>query len=132
MNAGLQPEAAVAPAAAAGLQPASSMSLARRRGWAAGKSWLECWPPAMSPAALVRNYFQYSCPIYSQSIRRPVALLRLTARRYRDGLGHDEELRARTAGVRLPRQGPHSEPSFRTDPSVCPIMLRHRYRWGTD
>ena len=41
--------------------------------------------------------------------------------------GWDEELRARTAGVRLPRPG-HSESSFRTDPSVCPIMLRHRYR----
>ena len=41
--------------------------------------------------------------------------------------GWDEELRARTAGVRLPRQG-HSESSSRTDPSVCPIMLRHRYR----
>ena len=25
----------------------------------------------------------------------------------------------------------HSESSFRTDPSVCPIMLRHRYRWST-
>ena len=39
------------------------------------------------------------------------------------------ELRARTvtAGVRLPRPG-HSESSFRMDPSVCPIMLRHRYR----
>ena len=41
--------------------------------------------------------------------------------------GWDEELQARTAGVRLPRPG-HSESSFRTDPSVCPIMLRHRYR----
>ena len=40
--------------------------------------------------------------------------------------GWDEELRARTAGVRLPLPG-HSESSFRTDPSVCPIMLRHRY-----
>ena len=41
--------------------------------------------------------------------------------------GWDEELRARTAGVRLPRPG-HSESLFRTDPSVCPIMLRT----GTD
>ena len=40
--------------------------------------------------------------------------------------GWDEELRARTAGVRLPLPG-HSESSFRTDPSVCPIMLLHRY-----
>ena len=38
--------------------------------------------------------------------------------------GWDEELRARTAGVRLPRPG-HSESSFRTDPFVCPIMLCH-------
>ena len=50
---------------------------------------------------------------------RPAALPKAT--------GWDEELLARTAGVRLPRQG-HSESSFRTDPSVCPIMLRHRYR----
>ena len=28
--------------------------------------------------------------------------------------------------VRLPLQG-HSESSFRTDPSVCPITLLHRY-----
>ena len=41
--------------------------------------------------------------------------------------GWGEELRARTAGVRLPRPG-RSESSFRTDPSVCPVMLRHRYR----
>ena len=41
--------------------------------------------------------------------------------------GWDEELRARTASVRLPRPG-HSESSFSTDPFVCPIMLRHRYR----
>ena len=43
----------------------------------------------------------------------------------------DEELRARTVGVRLPRPG-RSESSFRTDPSVCPVMLRHRYRYGTE
>ena len=41
--------------------------------------------------------------------------------------GWDEEPRARTASVRLPRPG-RSESSFRTDPSVCPVMLRHRYR----
>ena len=41
--------------------------------------------------------------------------------------GWDEELRARIAGVRLPRPG-NSESSFRTGPSVCLIMLRHRYR----
>ena len=29
--------------------------------------------------------------------------------------------------LRLPRPW-HSESSFRTDPSVCPIMLRHRHR----
>ena len=32
-----------------------------------------------------------------------------------------------TSPVRLPRPG-RSESSFRTDPSACPIMLRHRYR----
>ena len=42
-------------------------------------------------------------------------------------VGRDKELRARIAAVRLPRPG-HSESSFGTDPSVCPIMLRHRYR----
>ena len=41
-------------------------------------------------------------------------------------VGWGEELRARTAGVRLPRPGP-SESSFRTDPSVCPVMLRRRF-----
>ena len=41
--------------------------------------------------------------------------------------GWDEEMRARTAGVPLPRPG-HSESWFRTDPFVCPVMLRHRYR----
>ena len=41
--------------------------------------------------------------------------------------GWDEVLRARTASVRLPRPG-HSESSFRTDPSVCLIMLSHLYR----
>ena len=40
--------------------------------------------------------------------------------------GWDEELMALTGGVRLPRPG-HSESSFRTDLSVCPITLRHRY-----
>ena len=39
----------------------------------------------------------------------------------------DEELLARTAGLRLPRPG-HSKSSIKTDPSVCPIMLRHRYQ----
>ena len=43
------------------------------------------------------------------------------------GRGAVQELRARTGGVRQPRLG-RSESSFRTDPSVCPIMLRHRYR----
>ena len=52
---------------------------------------------------------------------RPAALLTRTA------TGWDEELRARTAGVRLPRPE-RSESSFRTDPSLCPIMLRLRYR----
>ena len=61
---------------------------------------------------LVWNHFQYSLSISSE-FALPTAT------------GWDEELRARTAGVRLPRQG-HSESSFRTDPSVCPIMLRHR------
>ena len=43
-------------------------------------------------------------------------------------MGWDEELRARTASVLLPRQG-HSDSSFRTDP----IMLRHGERsdWRT-
>ena len=41
--------------------------------------------------------------------------------------GWDEELRARTASVLLPRQG-RSESSFRTDPSICPVMLRLGYR----
>ena len=41
--------------------------------------------------------------------------------------GWDEELRARTAGERLPRPG-HSESSLRMDSSICPVMLRHRYR----
>ena len=45
--------------------------------------------------------------------------------------GWDEELRARTVGARLPRPG-RSESSFRTDLSVCPIMLRRRYRLGTE
>ena len=42
-------------------------------------------------------------------------------------VGWDAEQRARAASVRLPRKG-RSELSFRTDPSVCPIMLRHRCR----
>ena len=41
--------------------------------------------------------------------------------------GWDEELLDWAAGVRLPRLG-HSESSFRTDPTICPVMLRHRYR----
>ena len=45
--------------------------------------------------------------------------------------GWDKKLRARTAGVRLPRPG-HSESWFKTVPSICPVMLRHRYRYGTE
>ena len=41
--------------------------------------------------------------------------------------GWDEELRTRTAGVRLPRLG-RSESLFRTDPSIFQVMLSHRYR----
>ena len=44
--------------------------------------------------------------------------------------GWDEELRARTAGV--PVTTTAAGPSFKTDPSVCPIMLRHRYQKGTE
>ena len=41
----------------------------------------------------------------------------------------DEELRARTAGVRLPpRQPGPGTPSHRSGRTVCLIMLRHRYR----
>ena len=42
--------------------------------------------------------------------------------------GWDEELRARTAGVRLPRPG-HSESSFRTDPSLTGVTS-HRLDLG--
>ena len=42
------------------------------------------------------------------------------------GLGRGAAGPDRRCAVRLPRQG-HSESSFRTDPSVCPVMLRHRY-----
>ena len=38
--------------------------------------------------------------------------------------GWDEELRARTAGVRLPRPGRSGSSLSRTDSSICPVMLR--------
>ena len=70
------------------------------------------------------NQFQYSSPLgSSQSSSGP-------AGGASDGYGlgaWDEELWARTANVRLRRPG-HSESSFRTDQSVCLMMLRHRYR----
>ena len=73
-------------------------------------------------AAAVWNHFQYSifwpCLVRAQS-GRPAA--------HPTASGWDEELLDRAAGVRLPRQG-RSESSFRTDPSTCPIMPRHRYR----
>ena len=69
----------------------------------------------------VWNHFQYSCPILVRvHPGRPAALPTAT--------GWDEELRARTAGVRLPRPG-HSESSFWTESSICPVMLSHRYRY---
>ena len=63
------------------------------------------------------NHFRYSSPIVTSG--RPAALPTAT--------GWDEELRARNDGIRLPRPG-RSESSLRTDPSVCPITLRRRYR----
>ena len=73
--------------------------------------------PAVGYAGITCNALVRSSQ--SSGPARPAALPTAT--------GWDEELRARTAGVRLPRPG-HYESSFRTDPSVCPIMLRHRYR----
>ena len=84
------------------------------------ESAVEPWPVAAAyPAACLESLPILLSDLVRVHPGRPAALPTATA--------WDEELRARTAGVRLTRPG-HSESSFRTDLSVCPIMLRHRYQ----
>ena len=127
----------VAAAAAAGGRPAAEAPshgprrplLSRRRpGKQPGKAPRRAGPPGeaagtgscLMPRLAVTQWHLFGITsniLVRVHLGQPAALPTATGSR-----GWDEELRARTAGVRLPRPG-HSESSFRSHPSVCPIML---------